>query len=99
MSNDHKENQAIKLQQLFAEVTNQEAMNEIEGEHPEEFVEVDVLQLPPRSEVHNKSKWSMQIKPSSPLVRFIFVIILMLAVIGVLYYVIGEKVILFFSSP
>lgn len=99
MHEEQKDNQAKKLQQLFREVNNQEASLEDENTyHNREFVEIDVLQLPPRSEVHQTSKWGIHFHITSPWVRFTFTICVLLAVIFIVYFFIGEKVILFFNS-
>jgi predicted DNA binding CopG/RHH family protein len=46
---------------------------------------IDVLNLPPRKEVHNKKNKRIKVKISSPLIRFIFVILL-LSVLILVYY-------------
>lgn len=92
--NDH---QAKKLQQLFAEVNNQ-ATDEEENKaiEEEDFVEVDVLQLPPRREVHQKSRWSPQIYWRSPLLRFSLVIVLLAGIILVAFLLYGDAMMQFF---
>lgn len=99
MRDDHKKNQAIKLQQLFQEVNNNEENGKDKTDlHSEsEFVEIDVLQLPPRSEVHRKSKWRIRLNLRSPIIRFIVVLLVIFGILGLLYYVIGERVVIFFT--
>lgn len=93
-SNDH---QAKKLQQLFAEVNNQElAGKKTKAIEEENFVEVDVLQLPPRSEVHQKSRWSPTIYWRSPLFRFSLVVVILVALILVAYLMYGDDMMHFF---
>jgi len=95
---DQKNTQAEKLQQLFREVNNQEmADKQTEKESTTEFVEVDVLQLPPRSEVHQTSKWSTHINISSPWVRFSFIVFLLLVILFIAYFPAGDKIIIFFT--
>jgi len=95
---EHGENQAEKLQQLFAEVTNQPASNhENETEKDVDFIEVDVLNLPPRSEVHGKPKRKYYIRLKSPIMRFMTILLFLLVVISVIYFLAGEQIFLFFS--
>lgn len=54
--------------------------------------EVDVLNLPPRKEVHSKNKQRTHIKMSKPLLRFLFVFILLLGVLIGVYFVWGELI-------
>ena len=98
MHEEQRENQAEKLQQLFREVNNPEtADHKYKEESTPEFVEVDVLQLPPRSEVHQTAKWSTHINLRSPWVRFSFIVIVLLVILLVVYFFIGEKIIIFFT--
>jgi len=95
LKREHEKNQAEKLKQLFAEVTNQPPSEEDKA--PTDFIEVDVLKLPPRSEVHQKSKLKFHIRLTSPFARFVLVFLLILIIIGVIYYKAGNEIILFFS--
>lgn len=89
--NQNEDSQAAKLQQLFSEVTE----NEREVEHiPEEKQnkfdsETDVLNLPPRSEVHSVRKKGMKMTLNWPLIRFLIVIIVLIAIVAGVYYLIG----------
>lgn len=99
MSDHQKKDQTDKLQQLFAEVNNQEqnhdsAMNSAEEK---EFIEVDVLQLPPRSEVHQTSKWKLHINFRSPWLRFTSTLVLLAAVLFCLYYFLGDYLLVLFE--
>ena len=99
MPDKHKEDQAAKLEQLFREVSNPE-LNQTSNEETEaeDFVEVDVLQLPPRSEVHQKSKMSIHFTFRSPVARLILVIILLIAVVALLYGFFGNEIVEFFTE-
>lgn len=96
---ENEENQAEKLQQLFAEVTNQpkEKEDDKEKEATTSYIEVDVLNLPPRSEVHQKPKRKFYVNLKSPFVRLLLVLFILLIIISLIYYVAGEQIILFFS--
>ncbi|HLR71584.1 MAG TPA: hypothetical protein VK085_09155 [Pseudogracilibacillus sp.] len=95
MQSEHEDNQAEKLQQLFAEVTNEQQQQETKNST--DFIEVDVLKLPPRSEVHQKPKRKLYIRLTSPFARLLFVFLSILIIMGVIYYVAGEQIVLFFS--
>lgn len=48
--------------------------------------EIDVLDLPPRNEVHSNKKERVHLKISIPLIRLFIVILIILVVLGGLYY-------------
>lgn len=99
MRDEHKDNQAAKLEQLFLEVSNPELdKKKLEEKEPDELVEVDVLQLPPRSEVHKTSKSSLHLSFHAPVWRFVLVIIFLVAVAWLLYGFYGEEMIEFFTA-
>jgi|SRR5690625_551640 len=103
MKVDHEENQAEKLQQLFAEVTNQQREEETKQKENEtdetatNYIEVDVLSLPPRSVVHQRPKRKLYIRLKSPLSRLLFVLVLLLIIIGIIYYLAGDQILFFFT--
>ncbi len=99
MSMEQEDNQAEKLQQLFAEVTNQPIDNHEnkEEEIDNDFIEVDVLNLPPRSEVHKKAKQKLDIRLGSPFIRLLSVLILLMIVIILIYFIAGEQILHFFQ--
>ncbi|HLR54059.1 MAG TPA: hypothetical protein VK078_04970 [Pseudogracilibacillus sp.] len=99
MSDHQKQDQAEKLQQLFAEVNNQEQTDETKDAsiNDKEFIEVDVLQLPPRSEVHQTSKWKLHINFRSPWLRFTSVLVLLAVVLFCLYYFLGDYLLVLFK--
>lgn len=97
MPNEQKDDQAIKLQQLFQEVNNQQSNEKKPKITEEELIEVDVLNLPPRSEVHQKTALRFEMNVHRPFWRFVFVIILLAVIISVVYYMFGEQIILLFT--
>ncbi|MEW9674690.1 hypothetical protein ABRT01_00620 [Lentibacillus sp. L22] len=56
---------------------------------PSQTREMDILNLPPRKEVHGKTNQRIRWQVSGPLVRLLLVIIIIIAVLAGLYYV-GE---------
>lgn len=96
---DHEENQAEKLQQLFAEVVNQSEENKVNEteDSTEDFIKVDVLNLPPRSEVHKTPKRKLYIHLGSPFMRLLSVLVILVIIIGLIYFIAGEQILLFFS--
>lgn len=96
---DHEENQAEKLQQLFAEVVNQTEENKTHkmNNSTDNFIEVDVLNLPPRSEVHKSPKRKLYIHFGSPFTRLLSVVLVLVLIIGFIYFIAGEQILLFFS--
>lgn len=82
--------QADALRQAIQDVTDNKA-EETEQNIPEEdkqlddsAVEVDILNLPPRNEVHKTSK--MRWKINLPLLRFIFIVVLLLVLAGLIIW-------------
>lgn len=97
MSNELEKNQAEKLQQLFEEINNrplQEKEN-TEKKVEEDFIEVDVLNLPPRKEVHTKPKTRLYFHFKRPYIRFLIVFILIIVFIVTLFLTIGERLVFF----
>lgn len=87
-NNQNEQNQAAKLQQLFTEVMENERSenrNEKIDEHVDEF-EIDVLNLPPRSEVHISKSKKIKMTFNRPLIRFIFVIIFIICIVFGIYF-------------
>lgn len=60
--------------------------------------EIDILNLPPRNEVHRNKSKHIHIKISAPLIRLLTVILIILVVLGGLYYG-WETGVLDFSYP
>ncbi|WP_085992006.1 hypothetical protein [Oceanobacillus senegalensis] len=85
MEND----QANELRNLFEEIIKEESAPEnmhIEKEEP------DVLNLPPRKEIH-KSSNRTQIKVKKPFMRFLFVTLVLFTIILVTYYYVGDTIV------
>lgn len=97
MPNEQEDNQALKLQQLFEEVNNQQPEETKESTRETELIEIDVLNLPPRSEVHKKSKISWRLNFKRPFWRFLLVLLILIGVVIGVYIMFGEQIILYFT--
>lgn len=97
-ANKHKD-QAEHLKQLFHEVQQSEkaeesvskelTANDTESEH----LKIDVLNLPPRKEVHKDHDSRMRLKLSKPFLRFISVVIILFIITICIYIFWGEELI------
>ncbi len=56
---------------------------------PDLTEKIDILNLPPRKEVHTERKGKINLKISRPLVRLLFVIILLLLIVAGAYFLAG----------
>ncbi|WP_188453831.1 hypothetical protein [Virgibacillus oceani] len=97
MSNETKEieDQAAELRKLVDEVQQKDVKDSevniggiMDGER-----EVDILNLPPRKEVHSKKNTRTHLKMSRPFLRLVFVIVIILAVLFGIYYVWGDEIV------
>jgi len=96
LSHKHESNQAEKLQQLFTEITKQEKItkqeeNDVFIEESMTYKEIDVLNLPPRSEVHKKSKWRFNIRFHAPIVRFSFFVLIFILILAIVLFFYFDK--------
>ncbi|MGM8211643.1 hypothetical protein ACLIBH_02500 [Virgibacillus sp. W0430] len=104
MSNK-EDHQAAKLQQLFEEINSSE-INEIDNSEP--FAEnnedrtatyIDVLNLPPRKEVHSNQSKRARIKVKMPLIRITSVVFLLVTILTVAYYMYINEWLIFIVFP
>lgn len=98
MSKHNERNQADNLMKLFQEVANHSPDDPIEEQDELDFtervtenkeqsyVELDLLNLPPRSEVHQKNKSRYSFTFINPFTRLLFVIIVVIGMIALLLY-------------
>ena len=98
MSEHNERNQADNLMKLFQEVANHTPDDPVEEQEPldyteqinehkeQSYVELDLLNLPPRREVHEKSKSRYTFNLVNPFTRLLFVIIFVIGMIAVLLY-------------
>ncbi|MFD2045890.1 hypothetical protein ACFSTA_13130 [Ornithinibacillus salinisoli] len=101
ITND-KQDQAEQLRAILSEMQEQANASNKEKEYhspnrnteEEKQDEIDILNLPPRKEIHKNKKSGIQWKVSRPLIRFLFV---SLIIAGIVVWVIwSEEIISFF---
>lgn len=80
-----KEDQAQELRNLLEEVGQNGESNETSFEKSDE-IEIDVLNLPPRKEVHTESK-GFKFKISKPFMRLALTVIFVLLCLGFALYI------------
>lgn len=84
---DGEKDQATELRKLISEVETHDVKKTANEERDRENDRpIDVLDLPPRKEVHSKNRSRMHLKLSNSILRLITVFIFVIAVIiGVIY--------------
>lgn len=95
MEEKNAPNQASNLEKLISEVQQVEKKEYSEEDlrvGDDREIKMDVLSLPPRSEVHQVNKRA-RLRISKPLRRFIFVLILIVALIGGSVYFFGKELV------
>lgn len=85
--------QATNLQELFNEVQQGEIRQSELNEKQQPLQKVDILNLPPRKEVHGNAKKRTNLKVSKPFIRLFFVIIILLIIGFGTYYFWGNDLI------
>ncbi|MEC5422435.1 hypothetical protein QGM71_02880 [Virgibacillus sp. C22-A2] len=97
-----RDDQAEELRKLLSEVQQGEKGRPSQQANLDDEVvyerEIDILELPPRKEVHGTKKKRTQIKLSRPLLRFLIVIILLLLVLTGVYYLWADEIITILSN-
>lgn len=93
---ENKSNENIELQKMLHEVEQGGGKPPRIGKIPDERQDlnrqIDILNLPPRNEVH-KQKKRTKISVSAALARFLFVILIFLVLIIGSYYLWGDELI------
>ncbi len=86
---DEKQDQSDGLQQIINEVNDKTKHHEEQEQRDENVYEdIDVLNLPPRKEIHSQKKSILRVTFKRPFLRFLFVIILMTVIIvGAIYLI------------
>lgn len=96
-SNIH-EDQAAELKKIFEEVEQNEVSEEnewLEVDAPlQEVREIDILNLPPRKDVHNEDTKRARLNLGKPFIRLISVIITLMVIIAGSYYLWGEELLI-----
>lgn len=92
MNNIEKNHQAKQLEKIFKEVCEHEAKmhhpNAAQMKQPNniDHPKVDVLNLPPRREVHEAYEKGIKLTMSLPLFRLIIVLIILFITAGLVFY-------------
>lgn len=94
-TNDHND-QAEQLKKIFDELQQHENKSEAlsnDHQHTKDYSmpKIDVLNLPPRKEVHGNNKERTHLSISKPFLRFLSVIILIVAIIFGAYFIWGDE--------
>lgn len=100
----NQEDQATQLKKLFNELQqNEDNVEEYEQnedilinnkvDETEDELKIDVLNLPPRKEVHSANRVRTKLKLGRPMIRLIFVFTVLVIVIASAYYFFGEELI------
>lgn len=80
---NEKNDQTDHLKQLFNEVNSNHA-NPLKASKDEE-IKIDILNLPPRNEVHKNNKNGMRMTISKPFLRLSFVITVLIVLIVAIF--------------
>lgn len=92
------ENQAEQLKQIFNElqqhtIDSNDTSNELD-ENDHLIPKIDVLNLPPRKEVHSNQSTRTRLSISRPFLRFLSVIMLMIIIVVGAYLIWEEELII-----
>jgi hypothetical protein len=95
--NTERTNQAEQLKKIFDELQQgennpDELMNDQFSE-TDSIPKIDVLNLPPRKEIHGNKKSRIRLSMSKPFLRLLSVIFLIILIICGAYYIWGEELI------
>ena len=96
-NHNDEQTQAAKLKELFEEVTREEQIddnNELD-KNENSLPEIDILNLPPRSEVHQSKSRKLKLTFQRPLIRLLLVIILLIAIAFGAFYFVGDEYFVF----
>src|SRR5699024_12441699 len=81
-----------------SKVENKETNEKVEEpEEPEEPV-IDILNLPPRTDVHKSNTKSIKLKFKSQIVRFITVLLIIAIIVYLEYYYLGDDIFIFLTN-
>lgn len=100
----NQEDQATQLKKLFNELQQNEINEEEYEQKNDVFVtsnvietevqpKIDVLDLPPRKEVHDVNRTRTKLKIGRPMIRLIFVFTILVIAIASAYYFFGKEII------
>ncbi|WP_010650719.1 hypothetical protein [Oceanobacillus massiliensis] len=91
---EESNDQAEELRNLVEELENEREQDtadvNVESAETDERREVDILNLPPRKEIHSENT-RMSLKISKPLSRFLSVILILIIIFIGAYYFLGNE--------
>src|SRR5690625_2069371 len=95
---NEQNDQAEQLKQIFDElqqnaIESGELSNDNQSIDDDSIPKIDVLNLPPRKEVHSNNDSRTRLSISRPFLRFLSVIILIIVIILGAYFMWGEELI------
>lgn len=88
--NNKIDEEKLHLQELFEEVQQNQDSDDKEFIEKTSQPKIDVLNLPPRKEIHKDNKQRVKFKISTPLIRFILVITALIIILASSYYFWGD---------
>lgn len=82
--NEQNNHQAEQLEKMIQEVKNHSELSNNKAQDSQQFVQthMNILDLPPRREVHQKDDRRFKLKMGRALRRFLLIIILLLILVG-----------------
>lgn len=95
VKSEEPKDQADELRQLFQEIedgqsTEQHVGNKNSEQESEAKRDIDILNLPPRKEIHSKDSRT-SLKLSGPLIRLLLVIFILIVGLAGAYYIWGNE--------
>jgi|SRR5699024_3464343 len=97
---ENEQTEAEQEEVETADVSNKvvQATTEAPREIKFAYEEMDVLNLPPRSEVHSQSKTRLSLSLKKPTSRFIFVLLFLIVIMAVIYFFYEEEIMAFINE-
>lgn len=101
MRHNKEDHQAAKLEQLFEDINNNQTetkkTNDTSDTNEEHDIKqtVDILNLPPRREIHKNKNRRTRLKVKKPFIRIAIVIFVLVGILGFAYYLYMNEWLLF----
>lgn len=94
------ENEQIEKEEIekTAEGVAVEEITPVAREIKFAYEEIDVLNLPPRSEVHSQSKTRLSVSLKKPTARFILVLLFLIVIMAVIYFFYEDEIMTFIND-
>lgn len=91
MSENNKQKDAEQLAALVHALIDERKEKPVETPTYREYIELEQLNLPPRSEVHKNSPFRLRFNLHHPFFRFLFILIITVGILCGTYYFLGEQ--------